>query len=150
MVTDGTSLWVVNNSTVDKVFKYTTSGAGRQLDHCDVGRSSPTGITIDPANVSHIWIVDSGTRCVHQYNNAATLPNGSSKVEDLRFPLAAVNTNPQGIADPPVTSDQTWPVRSSVRTWSPQRSRWTLSSAAGSGFRRTSTTGGPRRIEHTG
>ena len=34
IVTDGVNLWVVNDSTTDKVFKYTTAGcAGQQLDH---------------------------------------------------------------------------------------------------------------------
>ena len=66
------------------------------------GAASPTGITIDPSNVSDIWIVDNGTDRVYQYNNAATLPNGSYKAADASFPLGLGNTNPQGIADPPV------------------------------------------------
>ena len=36
LVTDGTSLWVVNDSTTDKVFKYTLGGS-----YLGVGRSTP-------------------------------------------------------------------------------------------------------------
>ena len=102
IVTDGTSLWVVNNCTTDKVFKYTTGGSlVSSWTITTAGATSPTGITIDPANVSNIWIVDSGTDRVYQYNAAATFANGSSHAADVSFALAAGNTNPQGIADPP-------------------------------------------------
>ena len=39
--------------------------------------TSPTGLTIDPGNVSNIWIVDSGTRLVYQYTAAAGRTSGS-------------------------------------------------------------------------
>ena len=100
IVTDGTYLWVVNDSTTDKVFKYTLCGnARRQLDHHHRRRQHPTGITLDPTNVPHLWIVDSGTDRVYQYKNAAR--RTGSKSADASFALAAGNTNPQGIADPP-------------------------------------------------
>ena len=38
---------------------------------------------------------------MYQYNAAATFANGSSHAADVTFALAAGNTNPQGIADPP-------------------------------------------------
>ncbi len=38
---------------------------------------------------------------MYQYNAAATFANGSSHAADNYFALAAGNTNPQGIADPP-------------------------------------------------
>jgi hypothetical protein len=102
IVTDGTSLWVVNDSTTDKVFRYTTAGKlSSSWTISTAGATSPTGITIDPANVSNIWIVDSGTDRVYQYNAAATFANGSSHAANASFALAAGNTNPQGIADPP-------------------------------------------------
>ena len=107
IVTDGANLWVVNDSTTDKVFKYTTAGSlVSSWTITTSGATSPTGITIDPANVSNIWIVDSGTDRVYQYNAAASLANGSSKAADVSFALAAGNTNPQGIADPPVPSSE--------------------------------------------
>ena len=102
IVTDGVNLWVVNDSTTDKVFKYTTAGSlVSSWTITTAGATSPTGITIDPANVSNIWIVDSGTDRVYQYNAAATFANGSSHAANVSFALAAGNTNPQGIADPP-------------------------------------------------
>ena len=102
IVTDGVNLWVVNDSTTDKVFKYTLAGSlVSSWTITTSGATSPTGITIDPANVSNIWIVDNGTDRVYQYNAAASLPNGSSQAADVSFALAAGNTNPQGIADPP-------------------------------------------------
>jgi hypothetical protein len=102
IVTNGVNLWVVNDSTTDKVFKYTVAGSlVNSWTIATPGATSPTGITIDPANVSNIWIVDSGSDRVYQYNTAATFANGSSHAADLSFALAAGNTNPQGIADPP-------------------------------------------------
>ena len=86
----------------DKVFKYTIAGTlVNSWTITTAGATSPTGITIDPANVSNIWIVDNGTDRVYQYNAAATFANGSSHAADVSFALAAGNTNPQGIADPP-------------------------------------------------
>ena len=103
IVTDGSSLWVVNDSTTDKVFKYNLSGtllvelrpspAWRQC-------ASPTGITLDPAGGGALWIVDSGTDRVYQFDNARGLTSGSLS-PSTSFALAAGNTNPQGIADPP-------------------------------------------------
>ena len=101
IVTDGASLWVVNDSTTDKVFKY--SVAGSLLGSWTIstpGASSPTGITVYPANANDIWIVDSGTDKVYQYAAAASLTSGF-RAADATFALAAGNTNPQGIADPP-------------------------------------------------
>ena len=70
-MTDGVNLWVVNDSTTDKVFKYTLAGSlVGSWTISTAGATSPTGITIDPANVSNIWIVDSGTDKVYQYANA--------------------------------------------------------------------------------
>jgi hypothetical protein len=71
----------------------------------DSANSTPTGITIDPANVSDIWIVDSGTDRVYQYTGAASRTSGSQSAA-TSFALSAGNTNPQGIADPP-TPDAT-------------------------------------------
>lgn len=101
LVTDGQSLWIVNDSTSDRVFKY--SVAGTQLGNWSIstpGATSPTGITIDPANVSNIWIVDNGTDRIYQYNQATSAISGSRSA-DASFALHASNTNPQGLADPP-------------------------------------------------
>jgi hypothetical protein len=100
IVTDGSSLWVVNDSSTNKVFKYTVAGSLQGSWTISGANTTPTGITIDPTNVSDIWIVDSGTDRVYQYTAAASL-TGGSQAASASFALAAGNTNPQGIADPP-------------------------------------------------
>jgi glucose/arabinose dehydrogenase len=105
IVTDGTSIWVLNNtSSTDKVFKYTVSGTLLGSWTISSGGGSPTGITIDPTNVSNIWIVDSFSDCVYQFDAAASRTSGSQS-PSASFALAPGNTNPQGLADPPVVSD---------------------------------------------
>jgi DNA-binding beta-propeller fold protein YncE len=99
IVTDGTSFWVVD-STALKVFKYTLSGSSKGSWAIDPANAHPTGITINPSNVSDIWIVDSGTLKVYQYIGAASRTSGSQNA-GATFALAAGDTNPQGIADPP-------------------------------------------------
>jgi sugar lactone lactonase YvrE len=100
IVTDGTSLWVVNDSSTDKVFKYNLSGTLLGSWTIDAANSSPTGLTINPANVSDIWTVDSGSKKVYQYTGAASRTSGSQNAAAI-FALAAGNANPQDIADPP-------------------------------------------------
>lgn len=105
IVTDGTSIWVINDSTTDKIFKYSLSGSLQGSWTIDAANSSPTGLTIDPANVSNIWTVDSGTDKVYQYSAAASRTSGSQTAA-ATFALAPGNTNPQDIADPPVPGSQ--------------------------------------------
>jgi hypothetical protein len=100
IVTDGTSLWVTNDSTANKVFKYTTGGALLGSWSIDAANATPTGITIDPASPSTIWIVDSGTDKIYEYTAAASRTSGSQSAA-TSYALAAGNTNPQGLADPP-------------------------------------------------
>jgi hypothetical protein len=102
VVTDGAHHWVVNDTFfTDKVFKYTLSGSLVGSWTINSGGGSPTGITIDPASVSDIWIVDNASDRVYQYAAAASRTSGSQSPASS-FALAAGNTNPQGIADPPV------------------------------------------------
>ena len=100
IVTDGISIWVINDSTTDKVFKYSLAGALLGSWTIDAANSSPTGLTIDPNNVSNIWTVDSVTKKVYQYTAAASLTSGSQSAAST-FALASGNSNPQDIADPP-------------------------------------------------
>ena len=104
IVTDGTSLWVVNDAASgDRVFKYDLAGTLLSNWVIDAANTSPTGITLDPANVGNLWIVDNGTDRIYQYNAAAGLPTSSTaRSASTSFALSANNTNPQGIADPPV------------------------------------------------
>ena len=71
IVTDGTSFWVVDGTAL-KVFKYTLSGSLLGSWSIDPANVHPTGITINPTNVSDIWIVDNGTDKVYQYLGAAS------------------------------------------------------------------------------
>lgn len=110
IVTDGISIWVIDDSTTDNVFKYSMTGTLLGSWTIDAANSSPTGLTIDPSidpsKVRNIWTVDSGTKKVYQYNGAASKINGSQPA-DVTFTLAAGNSNPQGIADPPVSGMET-------------------------------------------
>ena len=103
IVTDGTHLWVVNDAAQDKVFKYTLSGSLVGSWTITGGGGAPTGITLDPAAPSHLWIVDKNTDRVYQYDDAVGRTSGSLAAS-TSFALAADNTNPQGIADPPPPS----------------------------------------------
>ncbi len=100
VVTDGVNLWVINNSTTDKVFKYTIAGALVGSWTIAGAGASPTGITLDPTGGGALWIVDNGTDLVYQFDNARGLTSGSLS-PSTSFALAAGNANPQGIADPP-------------------------------------------------
>ena len=101
LVTDGTSIWVVNDSTTDKVFKYNVAGTLLGSWTINSGGGSPTGITLDPTNSSQsLWIVDSNSDSVYEYATSRSKVSGS-QVASVTFALAAGNTNPQGIADPP-------------------------------------------------
>jgi hypothetical protein len=101
IVTDGTSLWVVNDAAVDKVFKYNLAGTLLGSWTIDAANASPTGITLDPADVRHLWIVDNRSDRVYQYDDAVLRTSGS-QAASLSYALAAGNANPQDIADPPV------------------------------------------------
>src|SRR6185369_1599544 len=79
---------------------YTLTGTLLGSWTIDAANAHPTGITIDPNNVSNIWIVDNVALKVFQYNGAATRTGGSQSAA-ATFTLAAGDTNPQDIADPP-------------------------------------------------
>jgi len=99
LVTDGTYIWVVNDTTSDRVFRYTLSGGLMNSWAINSANTTPTGITLDPSSGSQdIWICDSGTDRVYRYANGRTL---TAPTLTSFFQLAAGNTNPTGIADPP-------------------------------------------------
>ena len=101
LVTDGTHIWVVNDAATNKVFKYTTAGALVGSWTIASPNATPTGITLDPTGASNdLWIVDSGTDRVYQYAGGKAWTSGTRSAS-ATFNLAAGNTNPQGIADPP-------------------------------------------------
>ena len=64
----------------------------------DAANSKPSGITNDPSGSStSLWIVDSGSDQVFEYDNGLAHSGGS--LTNV-FALATANSNPQGIADP--------------------------------------------------
>lgn len=104
LVTDGASIWVLNNTSTDKVFKYTVSGSHQGSWTISGGGGSPTGLTIDPSGASaSIWIVDSASDRVYEFTSAKIRTSGSQS-PTTSFALAPGNTNPQGIADPPAAA----------------------------------------------
>jgi hypothetical protein len=118
LVTDGASLWVVNDSTTDRVFKYSMTGALVGSWTIDSANKSPTGLTIDPSGASQsIWIVDNGTDRVYEYTNSRSRNSGSQSAS-LSFALAAGNTNPQGIADPPAPTFASMDIGASMQSQS--------------------------------
>jgi hypothetical protein len=97
-VTDGGSLWTVNDSSpTDKVFRYSLTGSLQGSWTIDTANKTPTGITFDPLNAADMWIVDSGTDRAYQYTRASTRTSGS-QIADGNFVLATANGNAQGIA----------------------------------------------------
>ena len=54
-----------------------------------------------PVTTKFYVVNDATQNLTYEYNAAATFANGSSHAADVSFALAAGNTNPQGIADPP-------------------------------------------------
>jgi len=102
LVTDGSNIWVVQSNTTDRVFKYSMTGSLVGNWVIDTANASPTGITLDPSGATQsLWIVDNGSDRVYEYTNARSRNSGSQSAA-ASFALSAGNTNPQGIADPPV------------------------------------------------
>ena len=103
IVASSTHLWIVDDGSTDKVFKYTLAGACVGSWTITGGGGSPTGITLDPANVNHLWVADKSTDRVYQFNAAASRTSGSQSAASS-FALGSGNTSPEGIADPPPSS----------------------------------------------
>ncbi len=102
LVTDGTTVWVTQVDTQDKVFVYRASN-GLLLGswNIDSANGSPVGITIDPTmTTGSLWIVDNVTKRVYEYANGRARTTGSQIAAKI-FDLNAGNASPQGIADPP-------------------------------------------------
>jgi hypothetical protein len=106
IVTDGENLWVVSDGATDQVFKYKLDGTLIGSWSIDSRNGSPTGITLDPSNISHLWIVDSEDDAVYRYHAAAYRTSDSQSADQV-FALAGGNGNAQGIADPPPAALET-------------------------------------------
>ena len=124
---DGTKryLWVVNDASTDKVFRYVLNANGSIITsttgtdpmvswNLNSVNKAPTGITLDPSQTGgSLWIVDSGTDTIYEYMNARGTTQGV--LSSVSFRLSATNTNPQGIADPPPVRKQINNVNNSVQ-----------------------------------
>ncbi len=106
LTTDGKFIWVVNEGNIaggvgDMVFKYTVSGTYLGRWQLDAANSRPTGITVDPSGGNKIWIVDNEDDRIYEYSGATGCVSGGL-IASASYALNSGNTNPQGIADPPV------------------------------------------------
>lgn len=118
LTTDGTYIWVVNEGNIaggagDMVFKYTVAGTYLGRWQLDAANARPTGITVDPAGGNKLWIVDNSTDRIYEYSGASGCVSGGL-VAAKSYALAAGNTNPQGIADPPGPGEEAVATESSL------------------------------------
>ena len=130
LVTDGTTVWVVQSGTTDRVFVYQASnGAALGNWTIDAANSSPTGITLDPTGASQsLWTVDITTDRVYEYANARSRRSGSQTAASS-FALNALNANAQGLADPllgGVAGNSLASIRSTDRLGSARPIGWDL------------------------
>jgi subtilisin family serine protease len=135
LASDGVSIWVVNDATTDRVFRYNLSGTLQNSWLLNTANRTPTGIAIDPTDASNdVWIVDSGTDRVYRY---ATGRTSTAPALASSFALTTGNTVPQGVAFfPPTSSSQTRPTNGFAVTI-------VLTSPLTGGFQVTVTTGLP-------
>ena len=100
LVTDGVSIWVVNDSSTDKVFKYSMTGSlvavGQLL--LQVQRAQLESLSIPPTRALYGLLTMAADK-VYQYDAAVWTIIGDANCF-VTFTLAVGNTNPQGIADP--------------------------------------------------
>ncbi|MFN7866939.1 MAG: tandem-95 repeat protein [Planctomyces sp.] len=108
MVTDGVHIWAVDDTlATDRVFRYSMAGLLEGSWSLTVTAATPTGIALDPNNVNHLWIVDSGTDRVYQYDAGTTRITGS-QAPSQSFALPAGNLNATGIVDPFTVPATVW------------------------------------------
>jgi VCBS repeat-containing protein len=98
IVTDGSRIWVVNDtSNTDSVFRYSLDGKLQGSWTIDAANKTPTGIAIDASNPNHVWIVDAGTDRIYQYEASAGLVSGQRSAA-RSFALNTLDKDPQGIS----------------------------------------------------
>src|SRR5262249_16312210 len=100
LVTDGTTLWVTDDfDHKNNVFVYNREGTKVGAWILDLANDAPSGITLNPAGGSDLWVVDRHDAVVYHYAGATTRRSGTQKATDS-FALAATDHHPEGIADP--------------------------------------------------
>jgi uncharacterized repeat protein (TIGR01451 family) len=99
LVTDGTSIWVTD-ADADEVFVYAVAGALLGRWKLDAANGNASGVTIDPSGGTDLWVVDRQDLLVYRYATGRTQTSGTLAATST-FALAAGQTRPEGIADPP-------------------------------------------------
>jgi RHS repeat-associated protein/uncharacterized repeat protein (TIGR01451 family) len=99
LVTDGTTIWVTDAGT-DEVFVYAVAGTLLGRWKLDAANGNPSGVTIDPSGGTDLWVVDRQDLLVYRYAAGRTQTSGALAATST-FVLAAGQTRPEGIADPP-------------------------------------------------
>ena len=110
MITDGPHFWVLNDtSTVDKVFRYSMSGALEGNWTIDRANSNPTGLTLNPDDQNQFWILDGKSRKLFSYLGGASRTSGNQNASAV-ITLSRANREAEGViwirsaVIPPVTS----------------------------------------------
>jgi hypothetical protein len=103
LVERGGTLWVSDKTTSPgKVFVYSTAGSFQGSWTLDAKNVDPRGVTVNPSSGTDLWVVDHTQLRVYHYANATSRTSGSQAASDS-FALAAADTDPEGIADPPAS-----------------------------------------------
>jgi hypothetical protein len=102
VATDGTTLWITDDLR-DEVFVYRVDGSLVGHWQLDPANADASGITLNPAGGSDLWVVDRADKVVYHYSVAAPQLSGAL-VAASTFALVPTNGSPEGIADPPVQS----------------------------------------------
>jgi hypothetical protein len=102
VVTDGLRVWVTDDGR-DEVFVYGTEGALIGRWGLDGANADASAATRDPTGASaDLWVADRVDGRVFRYDGGTGWWEGTKTAADS-FTLAAGNTRPEGIADPPPT-----------------------------------------------
>jgi RHS repeat-associated protein len=105
LVTDGTTIWVTDEGT-DEVFVYSLTGTLQGRWKLDTRNTNASGITLNPAGGTDLWVVDRQDLMVYHYATGRTQTSGSLSATDT-LALSAGEGRPEGIADPPISSTTT-------------------------------------------
>ncbi|MFO0847151.1 MAG: putative Ig domain-containing protein [Gemmataceae bacterium] len=102
LVTDGSTVWVTDDAAA-AVFVYAAAdGAPLGRWGLDGDNAAPSGITKDPSGGTDLWVVDRAKKVVFHYRDGTGLRSGQAAAAGT-FWLDPADTDPEGIADPPVT-----------------------------------------------
>lgn len=97
IVTDGQHFWVLNDtSKVDKVFRYSMTGALEGSWSIDRANSNPTGLTLNPEDPNQFWILDGKSHKLFSYLGGASRTSGSQNASSF-ITLTSANREAEGV-----------------------------------------------------